>query len=378
MDIQDERISGTEISVSFTGQLRKDQQKAITEMLKYQTGILSAPTAFGKTVMAAAIIARRKVSTLILVHRAELLQQWRERLSTFLDLSDTSHGFIGSGKKKLSGLIDIAVMQSLSRRDDLAVLLDNYGHIIVDECHHLSAFTFEAILKQAKAEYVLGLTATPIRRDGHQPIIFMQCGPVRYRALQAENAPVRLEVRPLNLYSPEIPQGSGIQDVFRILAHDSFRNHRIAKDILAAYHEGRKILVLTERTEQLELIREALTDQIPHSFLLHGRLTKKQRAATLAGLAELDDSVPRVILATGRLIGEGFDHPPLDTMVLAMPVSWHGTLQQYAGRLHREHVNKGDVRIYDYVEHDNPQLARMWEKRQRGYRAMGYRISMRE
>ena len=378
MDVQDERISGTEISVTFTGQLRKDQQTAITEILKHQTGILSAPTAFGKTVMAAAIIARRKVSTLILVHRAELLQQWRERLSTFLDLSGASPGFIGSGKKKLSGLIDIAVMQSLSRRDDLAVLLDSYGHIIVDECHHLSAFTFEAILKQSKAAYVLGLTATPIRRDGHQPIIFMQCGPVRHRALQAENAPVRLDVRPLNLFSPVIPQGSGIQDVFRILAHDSSRNQRIAKDILAAYHEGRKILVLTERTEQLELIREALTDQIPHSFLLHGRLTKKQRAATLVRLAELDDSVPRVILATGRLIGEGFDHPPLDTMVLAMPVSWHGTLQQYAGRLHREHVNKGDVRIYDYVEHDNPQLARMWEKRQRGYRAMGYRISMRE
>jgi superfamily II DNA or RNA helicase len=378
LDIHDERISGTEISVTFTGQLRKDQETAITAMLKHQTGILSAPTAFGKTVMAAAIIARRKVSTLILVHRTELLLQWRERLSTFLDLSGTSFGLMGGGKKKLSGLIDIAVMQSLSRCDDLAALLDSYGHIIVDECHHLSAFTFEAILKQSKAAYVLGLTATPIRRDGHQPIIFMQCGPVRHRALQAENAPVRLEVRPLNLFSPVIPQGSGIQDVFRILARDSSRNQSIAKDILAAYHEGRKVLVLTERTEQLELILDVLADQIPHCFLLHGRLTKKQRAATLAGLAELDDSVPRVILATGRLIGEGFDHPPLDTMVLAMPVSWHGTLQQYAGRLHREHAGKGEVRIYDYIEHDNPQLARMWEKRQRGYRAMGYRIRMRE
>ncbi len=376
--VQDERISGTEISVTFTGQLRKDQQTAITAMLKHQTGILSAPTAFGKTVMAAAIIARRKVSTLILVHRTELLLQWRERLSTFLDLSGTSFGLMGGGKKKLSGLIDIAVMQSLSRRDDLAALLDSYGQIIVDECHHLSAFTFEAILKQAKSSYVLGLTATPVRRDGHQPIIFMQCGTVRYHALQAENAPVHLEVWPLNLFSPAIPQGSGIQDVFRILAHDSFRNHCIAKDILAAYHEGRKILVLTERTEQLELISDALGGQITQSFLLHGRLTKKQRAVTLAGLAELDDWVPRVILATGRLIGEGFDHPPLDTMVLAMPVSWHGTLQQYAGRLHREHAGKGEVCIYDYVEHDNPQLARMWEKRQRGYRAMGYRIRMRE
>ena len=318
------------------------------------------------------------MSTLILVHRGELLQQWRERLSTFLDLSGSSLGLMGGGKKKLSGCIDIAVMQSLTRRDDLAVLLDRYGHIIVDECHHLSAFTFEAILKQAKAAYVLGLTATPIRRDGHQPIIFMQCGPVRYRALQAENAPVRLEVWPLNLFSPVIPQGSGIQEVFRILANDSFRNQCIAKDILDAFHEGRKILVLTERTEQLQLILEQLADQISHCFLLHGRLTKKHRANTLTELAELQDSIPRVILATGRLIGEGFDHPPLDTLVLAMPISWKGTLQQYTGRLHRDHVNKSDVRIYDYVEHDYPQLARMWEKRQRGYRAMGYRIRMRE
>ena len=279
----------------------------------------------------AAIIAQRKLSTLILVHRGELLQQWRERLSTFLDLSGSSFGLMGGGKKKLSGCIDVAVMQSLTRRDDLAVLLERYGQIIVDECHHLSAFTFEAILKRAKAAYVLGLTATPIRRDGHQSIIFMQCGPVRYRALPAENAPVRLEVWPL-----------------------------------------------TERTEQLELISEKLADQILHCFLLHGRLTKKQRASTLADLAELQDSVPRVILATGRLIGEGFDHPPLDTLVLAMPISWKGTLQQYAGRLHRDHVNKSDVRIYDYVEHDYPQLARMWEKRQRGYRAMGYRIRMRD
>ena len=372
--IRDERLTGCEIAVKFSGKLRKDQKVAIRAMLKQEVGTLCAPTAFGKTVTAAALIAQRKVSTLILVHRTELLRQWQERLSTFLELPNGTLGLIGGGKKKPTGKVDIAVMQSLSRYENLRDLLDGYGQIIVDECHHLSAFSFEAILKQAKARYVIGLTATPFRRDGHQPIIFMQCGPVRHSAERFEHTLTQLEVWPQSVPTPEIPQESAIQDVFRILVNDASRNRRIAQDILLAYQEGRKILVLTERTEHLNLLREALGDKIEHCFVLHGRLPKKQRTTILAKLAELDDSAPRVLMATGRLIGEGFDYPPLDTLVLAMPISWKGTLQQYAGRLHREHANKQNVRIYDYVEHDQPQLARMWGKRQRGYRAMGYQI----
>ena len=371
--IDDERVPGSKIAVKFSGTLRKDQKAAVTAMLKQDTGVLCAPTAFGKTVTAAALIARRKVSTLVLVHRTELLRQWQERLTTFLDLPKGMPGLIGGGKKKPTGKIDIAVMQSLSRHDELQPLLDNYGQIIVDECHHLSAFSFEAILKQAKAKFIIGLTATPIRRDGHHPIIFMQCGPIRHKAGKPDGAPSLQEVWLQSLPAPNIPQAAGIQDVFRILANDPPRNHRIAKDILAAYNEGRKLIVLTERTEHLELLREALDPNIKNGFVLHGRMSKKQRAAIFAELAALDDSAPRVLLATGRLIGEGFDHPPLDTLVLAMPISWKGTLQQYAGRLHREHADKKDVRIYDYVD-DQLQLVRMWDKRQRGYRSMGYRI----
>lgn len=373
-EIQDERVAGCKVAVKLIGKLRKDQKTAVRAMLKQELGVLCAPTAFGKTVSAAALIARRKVSTLILVHRTELLRQWQERLSTFLELPEGAPGLLGGGKKKLTGKIDIAVMQSLSRREDLAELLDGYAQIIVDECHHISAFSFEAILKQAKAKYVVGLTATPVRRDGHHPIIFMQCGPIRHSAQRPQNAPANLEVWPRNLSAPKIPPESGIQDVFRILVNDTSRNRRIARDILDAYRQGRKILVLTERTEHLELLREAIADDIEHRFVLHGRLSKKRRADILAELFELDGSTPRVLLATGRLIGEGFDHPPLDTLVLAMPISWKGTLQQYAGRLHREHAQKQDVRIYDYIEHDQPQLARMWDKRRRGYRAMGYQI----
>lgn len=373
-EIQDERLSGLRLAVKFTGILRKDQKTAVREMLKHNVGVLSAPTAFGKTVTAAALIARRKVSTLVLVHRTELLLQWQERLNGFLEIPKGELGVIGGGKKKPSKKIDIAVMQSLSRREDLAELLDGYGQVIVDECHHLSAFSFEAILKMAKARYVVGLTATPVRRDGHQPIIFMQCGPIRHIAARPETAPAQLEVWPKYLVAPEIPPDSPIQEVFRILANDEKRNHSIAKDVLIAYREGRKVLVLTERTEHLPLLQEALENKAENCFVLHGRMSKKQRAFVFAELDALDDSAPRVLLATGRLIGEGFDHPPLDTLMLAMPISWSGTLQQYAGRLHREHSEKQEVRIYDYVEKEHPQLDRMWNKRQRGYRAMGYVI----
>lgn len=373
-EIQDERLAGNKVTAKFTGTLRKDQKAAVRVMLQYEVGVLCAPTAFGKTVTAAALIARRKVSTLVLVHRTELQRQWQERLTGFLEFPKDGLGLIGGGKKKPSSKIDIAVMQSLSRREDLAELLDSYGQIIIDECHHLSAFSFESILKQAKARYVVGLTATPIRRDGHQPIIFMQCGPIRHSAARPETAPTQLEVMPKYLHAPEIPPGATIQEVFRVLVGDTGRNRHIADDVLAAFREGRKVLVLTERTEHLALLHEALGDEVEHCFVLHGRLPKKQRATIFAELEALDETAPRVLLATGRLIGEGFDHPPLDTLVLAMPISWKGTLQQYAGRLHREHAEKQDVRIYDYIENDHPQLARMWDKRQRGYRAMGYQI----
>ncbi|MEC4683301.1 MAG: DEAD/DEAH box helicase family protein [Nitrospirota bacterium] len=373
-EIQDERLSGMRISATFTGTLRKEQKAALGELLKHDVGVLHAPTAFGKTVTASAMIARRKVSTLVIVHRTDLLRQWQERLTGFLDIPKCGLGTIGGGKTKPSGKIDIAVMQSLSRREDLAEFLDGYGQIIVDECHHLSAFSFESVLKQAKARYVVGLTATPVRRDGHHPIIFLQCGPVRHSADKLETSPEQLEVWPQLLAAPDIPAGSAIQEVFRILANDPERNRRISRDVMAAYREGRKILVLTERTEHLELLREALGESVEHCFVLHGRLSRKTRATILGELDLLSESAPRVLLSTGRLIGEGFDHPPLDTLMLAMPISWKGTLQQYAGRLHRESTDKRDVRIYDYVETGHPQLNRMWDKRQKGYRNMGYRI----
>ena len=375
-DFIDERYSGEAVDVIFAGTLRQDQESAVTAMLHHDAGVLCAPTAFGKTVTAAAMIARRGVNTLVLVHRWELLKQWQERLQSFLGIGKGVLGTIGGGKAKPTGKIDIAVMQSLSRKGEINPLVANYGQVIIDECHHLSAESFEAILKQTKAKYVLGLTATPIRRDGRQPIIFMQCGPTRHTAAKPTGAPHDLAVTPCTLHTRiDLPKEAGIQDVFRHIAGDPARNVAIATEIENAYKQGRKVLVLTERTEHLDSIVAALNGKVPALTVLHGRLAKKLRATLIAELEALPSDAPRVLLATGKLVGEGFDHPPLDTLVLAMPVSWRGTLQQYAGRLHREHATKTDVRIIDFVDTGHPALLWMWDKRQRGYKAMGYRMA---
>ena len=378
-ELIDERYIGEPLDVAFAGTLRLDQEAAVAAMLHHDAGVLCAPTAFGKTVTAAAMIARRGVNTLVLVHRTELLKQWQERLQSFLGVGKGVLGTIGGGKAKPTGKIDIAVMQSLSRQGEINPLVENYGHVIVDECHHIGAASFDAILKRVKAKYVLGLTATPIRRDGQQPIIFMRCGPTRHTAVKSASAPHDLAVVPHTRHKRiDLPTDVGIQDVFRHLAVDPDRTVAIAIEIENAYKLGRKVLVLTERTEHLEAIKAALGNKVAALTVLHGRLAKKVRATLIADLEALPPDAPRVLLATGKLVGEGFDHPPLDTLVLAMPVSWKGTLQQYAGRLHREHATKTDVRIIDFVDTGHPALLRMWDKRQRGYRAMGYRVGSDE
>lgn len=375
-DLRDERCPGEAIDVRFVGSLRPDQAAAVDGMLPHDTGVLCAPTAFGKTVTAAAIVARRGVNALVLVHRTELLHQWQERLQAFLGADNSVVGTVGGGKARPTGKIDIAVMQSLSRLHEVNPLVENYGHVIIDECHHIGAASFDAILKRTKAKFVLGLTATPIRRDGLHPIIFMQCGPVRHTAAQPVGAPRELEVVAQERHAAiDLPPEAGIQEVFRQIASDSARTEAIAVQVRNVYAQGRKVLVLTERTQHLEAIQTALGIAPLSIFVLHGRLSKKQRTALIEELNALPPDAPRILLATGKLVGEGFDHPPLDTLVLAMPVSWKGTLQQYAGRLHREHATKRDVRIIDFVDCGHPALLRMWGKRQRGYRAMGYRTA---
>jgi len=372
--LDDVRSIGRPLKSTFQGELRPDQQQALDAILQHEFGMLVAPTAFGKTVTAAAVIVHRKVSTLVIVHRADLMRQWQERLGSFIGLDEQKIGLIGGGKKKPTGLLDIAVIQSLARRDDLPELFAQYGQIIIDEAHHLSAQSFEAVLKQASARYILGLSATPVTSNGHHPIIFMQCGPIRHVAKRPVHVPDQLKVRVRHLPTPVIPPNSSIQEVIRLLSDDSSRNASIVADAISALEDGRKVLLLTKRTEHLDLLYGQLKDVDYPCFLLHGRMKSKERQAIVKTMTELPVDTPHILLASAQLVGEGFDHAPLDTLILTLPISWEGTLQQYAGRLHREHVSKKDILIYDYAELDHPQLTRMWERRQRGYRAMGYKV----
>ena len=372
----DKRQSGARLkSLVFLGKLRNDQAKAVNAITKHDTGVLHAPTAFGKTVAAIGIITKRKVSTLILTHSRQLLDQWRERLKSFL--SDTEIGIIGGGKKKPSGQIDIATYQSLINKKDNSVdpLIQEYGQIIIDECHHISAPRFEMVLNEARAKFVLGLTATPNRQDGHQKIIFMVAGPIRHKVKSDHGANFEQLViltqlnsqPPVNLIDAD--NRPRITDVYHWLADDNERNQRIVGDVATKIIEERHPLVLTERREHAELLHQLLIEKKFRSVVLRGAMRAEERHKAKEQL-----TTAQVIVATGKYIGEGFDLPRLDTLFLALPISWRGSLAQYAGRIHRESEGKDRVTIFDYVD-SLPMLQRMYRKREKGYKAMGYKIT---
>ena len=380
-DIRDERCAGHAIDVEFCGQLRPSQEDAVSMIAEHDEGILCAPTAFGKTAVAAWLIAARKVNTLVLVHRQQLLDQWHARLAMFLNLPDKSIGQIGGGKSERSGTLDIAIIQSTHGREGVKDFVAEYGQVIVDECHHLSAFTFEQVMKQVKARYVLGLTATPERKDGHHPIIYMQCGPIRHK-LSARSmtavTPFEHEVVPrlTEFCMPPERIDTTIQEVYAALADDRARNEMILDDLLRAVGDRRSPLLLTGRTNHLKYFETALSGKVSNVFVLKGGMGKKQRRTIAEAIAAVPESEPRVILATGSYIGEGFDDARLDTLFLAMPISWKGTLQQYVGRLHRLHDAKRVVRVYDYVDSQVLMLARMYARRLNGYGAIGYELAL--
>ena len=380
--IKDERHQGTPLAVTFQGTLRGDQHSAAVAMLQHDTGVLAATTAFGKTVLAAWLIAQRGVNTLVLVHRQQLLEQWIERLSQFLGLKPKDIGRLGGGKKKLTGILDVALIQSLVRRGKVLDVVADYGHLIVDECHHLSAHSFELVALRAKARYVTGLSATVTRKDGHHPIIFMQCGPVRHRVdarAQAAARPFTHEV--LVRSTGFLPEGNPDEDMRReyqrlcdVLLHSEIRNQMICEDVLAAVATGRNPVILTERTGHLEILATALRPHVAHVITLQGGMGRRLLTAALDQLAVAPPDQPRVLIATGRFLGEGFDDPRLDTLFLTMPVSWRGTIAQYAGRLHRLHDGKKLVQIHDYADLEVPMLSRMFDRRCQGYEAIGYTI----
>jgi superfamily II DNA or RNA helicase len=380
--LRDERHPGVPLGVSFQGTLRPQQAVAAKALAGHDQGVLAATTAFGKTVVAAWLIARRGVSTLVLVHRQQLLEQWVERLATFLGLPAKAIGRIGGGRNKPNGTLDVALIQSLVRTGVADDRVGEYGHLVVDECHHLPASSFEQLVRRAKARYVLGLSATVTRKDGHHPIVFMECGPVRHRVSAREQAAERpfthnVWVRPTAFHPP----GAGdpdlrvqFHDLYEALIADDRRNRLIVDDVAAAVREGRSPVVLTERTRHLEHLAERLSPIVRHLVVLRGGMGRRQLQDALAQLVAIPESEERVVLATGGYLGEGFDDARLDTLFLTLPVSWRGTIAQYAGRLHRLHDSKREVRIYDYADLNVPMLARMFDRRCKGYEAVGYTI----
>jgi len=380
--IRDQRHFGTPLGMTFHGELRPEQQLAANKMLAHDTGVLAATTAFGKTVVAAWLIARRNVNTLVLVHRCQLQLQWVERLAAFLCVPPKTIGQIGGGRKKPTGLIDVAIIQSLVRKGVVKDLVGQYGHLVVDECHHLSAHSFEQVARRAKSKYVTGLSATVTRKDGHHPIIFMQCGPVRHAVdakVQAAARPFEhtVLVRPTGFRAGQVESADkrvSFNALYDELIADTKRNRMICDEIVAAVKLGRSPVVLTERNEHLRYLTERLTPRIQHAVILRGGMGRKQMRAVTAQLASIPQEAGRVLLATGRYLGEGFDDARLDTLFLTLPISWRGTIAQYVGRLHRLHEGKREVRVYDYADLDVPMLARMFDRRCRGYEAVGYRI----
>jgi len=390
--IIDKRFIGRPLDIKFLGLLNQNQEAAFSELNRYDEGVLSATTGFGKTVIGARIIAEKSVPTLILVHTKELAVQWQDRLEQFLEINESVEsnrrrkasvvGQLGGGKKTLNGIVDIAMMQSMFEKNrDVKSLINQYGLIIVDECHHVSATNFSRILCAADSKYVYGLTATPIRKDGHHPIIFMHCGPIRYKVDAKQEAKRRdfdhfIVPRFTSARMPAFKMNDEwhITEVYQHICQSNYRNELIVADIEEAINAGRNPLVLTERTSHIELLVEMMKDKEYEVIVLTGELKPKIRKAALERIRSLNDGDRFVIVATGKLIGEGFDEARLDTLFMALPIAWKGTIAQYTGRLHRNYEGKEEVLIYDYVDVHIPVLERMYHKRLTAYRSVGYSI----
>ena len=319
---------------------------------------------------------------MILVHLKQLLDQWIARLNTFLDVSVDDIGQFGGGKRKQTGIIDVATIQSLGRKGVVNDIVAEYGHLVVDECHHISARIFEIVARQCKAKYVTGLSATVIRKDGHHPIIFMNCGPVRFKVDDKKQAAARpfahkVIVRETNFRMPasfDADHFNAIHEIYEALSKSNERNQVIVSDVMNSIKNNRFPVILTERVEHLEILKSLLENEIQHLIVMKGGMGKKQRLNAINILESLPDDSEKALLATGRYLGEGFDEDRLDTLFLTLPISWRGTLNQYAGRLHRIHNSKKEVMIYDYVDLNVPVLSRMYDRRLKGYRSIGYEI----
>ncbi len=374
--IADRRNAAPPLGLTFHGTLRPKQESVVSEILEKDLYVLAAPTAFGKTVTALAIIAQRDAPTLILTHRSPLLEQWRSQCISFLGLTKKEIGRYAGATKRLKGKVDLASLQTLARMDDdkLRELLAPYVHIVVDECHHISAVSFERVLSFCRARYVLGLSATPYRQDGHHPIIFMQCGFNCCRPQERVDEQLASRTVIVRETQTQLPSFANpcFNDLAQVIVADATRTQLILNDLRQALADGRTPIVVTERKEHLEHLADAIRQwDCTFEILVGGMSPKKQRAA----LERFRNaSSPRLLLATGKLLGEGFDEPSLDTLFLTFPISWHGSIAQYVGRLHRHYEGKKDLQVYDYLDLQIPMLRQMFARRKKGYTALNYTL----
>ena len=381
LTIKDKREKGLNVEYKFNGILDKKQEKVKNELLNHDVGVLCAPTGFGKTVIGAEIISELKTNTLVIVNNNNLLEQWKERLSFYLDINKKEIGQLGNGKNTLNGNLDVATFQSLYKKDDIEQIVKNYGLVIVDECHHVAAYSFEKVLKAIRSKYVYGLTATPTRKDRWHKIIYMQCGNIRVRVSnkslkQNKEMEHTVIVKKTNYKYIGIEEKNKIimPDIYKDMCNNVFRNSLIIEDISKCIMEGRVPIVLTEIKDHLKVLEESLKNLNVPIAIYKGNMRKKKTTEIHEIIEEADkNNKPRIILATSRSIGEGFDDSRLDTLFLTMPISWKGRIIQYVGRLHRKHEGKRKVIVYDYLD-NMKMLERMYDKRLSGYRMEGYEI----
>ena len=393
--LTDKRHPGRSINVEFNGTLYPEQAQAADKMLFYDNGVLSAATAFGKTVVGAYLIAQRKVNTLVLVHTVEIMNNWVRDLNEFLNINeplstyttpkgrikhrDSVIGTFSSQKDASTGIIDIAMITSLGRNDDINPMVRNYGMVIMDECHHSAAFTHENVLRAVTAKYVYGMTATAKRMDGQVKKVFMQFGPVRHRYTakdRAQKQGIGHFVYPRFTRLVDL-DGNGdrhISDCFNMVCRSEVRNMQIIADTVDCVKKGRTPLVMTKYREHAKFLYERLRGMADHVFLLQGGDSLKVRVALREKMLDVGREESMIVVAIGQYIGEGFNYPRLDTLLLAMPISFEGNVEQYAGRLNRDYEGKKDVIIFDYIDQHIPKLERMYHKRLRAYKKIGFEV----
>lgn len=373
--------NGQGIDIAFTGELRQNQQEAVNTLMQYDMGIMKAVPGFGKTVMALYMIAQRTVSTLVIVPNKEIQKQWKERIHEFLNIPpgkskrDSYIGIYNGSKKELRGHIDIAVAASLANLENIAVTLKEYGMIIVDECHHAASDTFTRVLRNVNAKYIYGFSATPKRKDGLEKVMHMFCGPIRY---ETSSFQIQNTYRFQQLLIPRmttmrcLDNNKTYTQYCSDIMNDQVRNYLIVKDVVKEFQNDGKIIILSERRQHLIILYEMLKHLHIHVYVLTGERKTKERNEIIAKVRNFNSKEKFILLATSKLLGEGFDLPALSTLFLVMPISDESRIEQYTGRIHRNVEGKDMVKVYDYVDAHIPMLEGMFHKRLKQYQKEGY------